>query len=217
MTQRIVIIGAGGHAQVVADILLRAVAHGQVCRPIGYLDDNPKCQGQQRLGLPVLGPISILDTLPHDSVIIAIGDNRVRARLFAELKARGEHFARAIHPTAIIAPDVVIGPGTMICAGAIVNPGSVIGANVILNTACTVDHHNQVGDHAHLAPGVHTGGAVTIGTGALVGIGAIVMPQRRVGDWSVVGAGALVHRDVTAETVVTGVPAQPLYVRAVGE
>ncbi|WP_298820683.1 acetyltransferase [Chloroflexus sp.] len=217
MTQRILIIGAGGHGQVVADILLQAAAKGADHQPIGYLDDNPRHHGQLAQGLPVLGPIAALSAIPHDRIVIAIGDNRLRARLFATLKAQGERFACAIHPSAIIAPDTIIGPGTMICAGAIVNPGSVIGANVILNTGCTVDHHNQIGDHVHIAPGVHTGGEVIIGAGALIGIGAIVMPRRRVGEWSTVGAGALVQRDVEAETVVIGVPAQVLQARAVGE
>lgn len=217
MAQRILIIGAGGHGQVVADILLQAAAHGNDCHPVGYLDDNPRRHGQQALGLPVLGPIKALPDIPHDGVVIAIGDNRARARLFAELTARGERLVSAIHPSAIIAADVTIGPGTMICAGAIINPGSVIGANVILNTGCTVDHHNQIGDHVHIAPGVHTGGDVIIGTGTLIGIGAIVMPQRRVGAWSVVGAGALVQRDVGNDMIAIGVPARPLRERAVGK
>ncbi len=212
MTQRILIIGAGGHGQVVADILLQAITGGSNCRPIGYLDDNPHRHGQRLLGLPVMGPLAALADIPHDGIVIAIGDNHTRAHLFAELTARGERLVSAIHPSAIIAADVVIGPGTMICAGVIVNPGSVIGANVILNTGCTIDHHNQIGDHAHIAPGVHTGGEVVIGTGALIGIGAIVMPRRRVGSWSIVGAGALVQRDVTDAATVVGIPARPLRV-----
>lgn len=96
----------------------------------------------------------------------------------------------------------------MICAGVVVNTGSVIGADVILNTGCTVDHHNRIGDHAHIAPGVHMGGEVEVGEGALVGIGATVMPRKRIGAWSVVGAGTLVTRDVPDGVVVVGAPAR---------
>ena len=99
----------------------------------------------------------------------------------------------------------------MICAGVVVNPGSAIGANVILNTGCTVDHHNRIEDHAHIAPGVHMGGDVHIGEGALVGIGATVMPQRRVGAWSVVGAGALVHADIPDHVIAVGSPARVIH------
>ncbi len=206
--QRILIIGAGGHAQVVADCLLRAHEGGVPAVPIGYLDDNPDLHGSSRLGLPILGGLDALDRIAHDAVVIGIGQNDVRRRVFAQLQQRGVNFTVARHPSAIIAPDVMIGPGTMICAGVIVNPGSVIGSNVILNTGCTVDHHNHIGDHAHIAPGVHLGGDVAIGAGTLVGIGATVMPQRRVGTWSVVGAGALVSSDLADRVVSVGVPAR---------
>jgi sugar O-acyltransferase (sialic acid O-acetyltransferase NeuD family) len=207
---RVIIIGAGGHAQVVADILLRAFDQDGKLEPIGYLDDNPDLSGQCRLGLPILGAISQLSQFDHDAVIIAIGQNAMRARLYAQFQRQGECFAIACHPRAIVAPDVTLGPGTVICAGVVVNPSSVIGQNVILNTSCSVDHHNRIDDHAHIAPGVHLGGDVQIGEGALIGISATVMPQRCVGAWSTVGAGALVHKDVASQMTAIGVPARIL-------
>ncbi len=215
--QRVIIIGAGGHAQVVADILLRAAEHGGRAVPIGYLDDNPAQHGLKLLGLLVFGAVSQCASLPHDAVIVAVGRNDLRRHLYKQLVANGEQLITAVHPSAIIAPDSTVGPGTVICAGAIINPGASIGENVILNTAASVDHHNAIGAHVHLAPGVRLGGNVRIGEGCLVGIGAIVMPQRSVGAWSVVGAGSLVHRDLPASVTVVGVPARIISEHANGE
>lgn len=205
---RVLIIGAGGHAHVIADILLQMKSCGAGLEPIGYLDDNPALTGQQVLGLPIRGSLTSLSTTAHEAVILAIGDNAIRRRVFSALEQKGECFVTACHPSAIVAPSVQIGPGTAICAGAVVNPSSVIGTNVILNTGCTVDHHNRIADHAHIAPGVHLGGDVSVGEGALVGIGAIVMPRRRVGAWTVVGGGALVRNDLPNGVVATGLPAR---------
>lgn len=205
---RVLILGAGGHAQVVADILLRMRDEGSEVLPIGFLDDKSGLVGCQYLGLPVLGTLSDLPEIPRDAVLVAMGDNTTRQRIFERLIATGERFAIACHPGATIAPDVCIGPGSMICAGAIVNTGTIIGANVILNTACTVDHHSWVGDHAHIAPGVHLGGEVTIGEGCFVAIGSSVIPGRTVGPWSMIGVGSAVTKDIPAGVTAVGVPAR---------
>lgn len=205
---RILILGAGGHAQVVADALLRAKEAGGNDQPVGYLDDNPTLTGQVRLGLPILGTLSCLSAINHDALVVAIGNNEVRKRLYTKLQASGYCFATVCHPRATLAPDVTLGPGTVVFAGVVVNPGSTIGANVILNTGCTVDHHNRIGDHAHIAPGVHLGGDVQVGVGTLVGIGATVMPQQHIGVWSTIGAGALVHHSLPDRVTALGVPAR---------
>jgi len=205
---RVLVLGAGGHAQVMADILLRAYDAGTNGEPAGFLDDAPSLVGTAIMGLPVLGTIAQLDEFDHDAVIVAIGDNRTRARIFETLQTRGEQFVNAIHPATVLAPNVRLGQGVMICAGVVVNTGTVIGDNVILNTGCTVDHHNRIGSHAHIAPGVHLGGDVTIGEGTLIGIGATVIPQCTVGEWSVIGAGSVVTRDIPAYATAAGAPAR---------
>jgi sugar O-acyltransferase (sialic acid O-acetyltransferase NeuD family) len=206
----VLIIGAGGHGQVVADILSRMRERGGAVEPVGYLDDNPSLAGQKFLGLPVLGTLGDIGKLAHDAVVVAVGDNAIRRHLSDRLLQAGERLLTACHPKAVIAPDVTVGAGAMVCAGAVISPGSVIGANVIINTSSSIDHHNLIGDHVHIAPGVHLGGEVTVGEGAMVGIGAMVTPRLRIGAWSVVAAGACVTKSVLPGETVVGVPARPI-------
>lgn len=206
----VIVVGAGGHGQVVADIL-RAAAHaGARERLAGYVDDRRSLDGQLLAGGRVLGAVSSLRDVAHDGIVIAIGDNPTRERLWRTLSVAGESLVVAKHPSAIVSEDVSVGAGSMLCAGAIVNTGTSIGCGVILNTGCTVDHHSTIGDFVHIAPGVHMGGEVAAGARAFVGIGAVVLPGIRIGEDSIVGAGAIVIRDVAPGTTVVGCPAKPI-------
>jgi len=206
--ERVIIIGAGGHGQVVADILLRMHTSGSPVMPVGYVDDAIDLRGSEPLGIPIMGTLADLAHLAYDGVVLAIGSNSIRARLYQQFAATPVAIMSVIHPSAVIAPDVCIGPGSVICAGVVINPGTVIGANVIINTMSSIDHHNRVQDHVHVAPGAHTGGDVTIEEGVLVGIGATIMPQRTIGKWAVIGAGSVVTHNVPERVIVTGVPAR---------
>jgi sugar O-acyltransferase (sialic acid O-acetyltransferase NeuD family) len=204
----ILIAGAGGHGQVIADIFRARRASGLTSDQVGFLDDDEASHRSSAIGIPVMGALDRFTQIHHQAVIVGIGDNATRARIFLKLVAAGERMATAEHPRSIVAADVTIGSGTVVCAGTVVNTAATIGRNVIVNTGATVDHHSVVRDHVHIAPGVHMGGAVHVGEGALVGIGAIVLPGVRIGAWSTVGAGAVVTADVPPRTTVVGVPAR---------
>ena len=207
---KIAIVGAGGHGQVVADIIRASARACPELSLAGFIDDRPELEGTFVAGAPVLGGLLDLARVDADAFVIAIGDNATRAQIAANVCASGRRLATVRHPHASIAADARIGDGTMISAGAIVVTAAHIGRSAILNTGCTVDHHCQIGDYVHVAPGVHVGGEVSIGERTLVGIGAVVAPRCRIGAGCTIGAGAVVIRDVPDHTTVVGVPARPI-------
>lgn len=204
---KVLIVGAGGHGIVILDILNNMIKNGKNIEVFGFLDDDPSLIGSKVSGLTVLGNIEHIQSIPHDSVTIAVGNNKIRQTIAQQLVKQGEHFLNVIHPTAVIADSVQLGSGCMICANAVINPDAILGNHVIVNTASTLDHHNQVKDFVHIAPGVHTGGEVEIEEGAFIGIGSQILPSIKIGAWSMVGAGSTVINNVEYNQTVYGTPA----------
>jgi acetyltransferase EpsM len=201
---KLVIIGAGGHGQVVADA---AIAAG--FEVLGFLDDDRSLLGRELLGVNVLGPIEAAHDM-DTSCVVAIGDNRCRKRVVDLLGLPAQRYAAVIHPRATVSPYAEILPGAMVLAGAIVGPQAVVGHHSIINHASSIDHHDIVGAFVHIAPGCHAGGNVHVGDGAFLGIGVSVVPGTTIGKWATVGAGSVVLYDVPEATVVAGIPAREL-------
>jgi sugar O-acyltransferase (sialic acid O-acetyltransferase NeuD family) len=199
------ILGAGGHAKVVIEAI-RAGGEFEIC---GILDDNIERHGTTIRGIPIVDSMTSEAIARHQvrNAVIAIGDNRTRARLASELGGLVS-WPAVIHPRAIVDSASTLGEGTVVCAGAVVQTDTRIGQHAILNTACSVDHDCDVGDFAHIAPGCHIAGGVQIGDGVLVGIGSSIIPGRGIGNWAIVGAGAVVVANLPASCVATGVPAR---------
>ena len=215
---RVVIVGCSGHARVVVDILEME----NRCHIVGLLD-SVKPPGTEVLGYQVIGSDEDLPSLVNgyicDGVIVAIGDNWVRSRMAARIKHMlpDIKFVTAIHPSAQVAKSSSIGPGTVIMAGVVVNPGCTVGESCILNTASSLDHDSRMDDFSSLAPHSVTGGGVRIGTCTAIAIGAVVSHSLRVGEHSVVGAGATVLKDVPDKVVAYGSPARVIRPRNPGD
>jgi acetyltransferase EpsM len=199
--ERIAVLGAGGHAAVVV-----ATLHAMGRKVVALFDDSPKNWGNTVLGVPIRGPIAAVRDSGCTRAIIGIGDNHARKRISHEIEIE---WTTAVHPFSSVHPDVTLGRGSVVFAGGIVQAGARIGAHVILNTKASVDHHCRVGDYAHIAV-AHLGGGASIGEGGFLALGSVVLPGLHVGDWAVVGAGAVVTKNVAPATTVVGAPARAL-------
>jgi sugar O-acyltransferase (sialic acid O-acetyltransferase NeuD family) len=209
-----VILGTGGHARVVADI----VRVGSDYELVGFLDDfYPERHEQRFCDATVLGGREQMGKLMAQGirhVILALGDNAARRRIATEFVAAGYVLGQAVHPRATLAADVRIGGGAVLMAGAVVNPNATLGENVIVNTCASVDHDCVLGNAVHLSPGAHLAGAVRVGDESWIGLGAVVLEGRSIGERTIVGAGAVVTRDLAADVVAYGVPAKAISSRA---
>jgi UDP-perosamine 4-acetyltransferase len=203
-----VIVGAGGHASVVASML-----RGLDTPILGITDRNHSRVGARILDIPILGDDGVLAGFDVERIRLANGlgispsapkggqpDPGIgpRRRLYEKLSADGFIFPPLKHPSAIVAGAVEIAEGAQIMAGAVVQPRAVVGENAVVNTSASIDHDCIVGAHSFVGPGAILCGTVHIGAGALIGAGAVILPGVVIGENAVIGAGACVRRDVEA-------------------
>lgn len=207
MAEAIAIIGAGGHARVVAEAILPGG-----WSLLGHV--APEADRSGSLG-PHLGDDLVLPDLVAKGVPFAIGLGFVdaegaarRAGILARLTALGARLVTLAHPTAVISPSATLGAGSFLAAGAILGTRSSLGIGSILNTGAIVDHDVQVGPNTHIATGATLAGGTTVGRDVLIGAGAVLRQGLTVGDRAVVGAGSVVLRPVAANKTVVGNPAK---------
>lgn len=185
----LVVLGAGGHARVVADA---ARAGG---RRVERLLDRDSQEDVAKLA-------GRCDFVP------AIGEQAARRHASLEALQKGATLVAVIHPRAVVSADAKVGAGAVVLAGAVVNPGVELGRFAIVNTAAAVDHDCWLSDGVQLGPGARLAGDVEVGEDACIWTGAIVAPGLRVGARATVGAGAVVISDVPDDATVVGNPAR---------
>ncbi len=189
--------GASGHAKVICSVL-----ESLSIRVNGIFDDNPHIASLNEYN--VLG-FYRSNYLLDDSIIISIGDNRIR-KLIA--KNIFHLFGKCIAPSAIVDKNSRIEEGTVVLHNAVIQRDTIIGKHCIVNTSASIDHDCIISDFVHISPGASICGSVSIGEGSQIGAGATVIQNIKIGRWCVIGAGAVILKDVPDYCLVIGVPGE---------
>lgn len=216
MGNKVVILGAGGFAREVLDIIRACNKVDFQYDFLGFIDENPTTHGKVLNDFPVLGGLDWLARYGDVRAICGIGNPAIKKKVVAKASALGIGFCSLIHPSAILTPFVSIGKGVVITAGTIMTNQITIGDHVIINLDVTVGHDCAIGNFSTVAPGVHISGNVQIGEGCDIGTGAAIIQGITIGEWTIVGAGAVVTKDLPANVTAVGVPANVIKTRDPG-
>lgn len=169
----IALIGAGGHAKMVAEML---AATGY--RVVAYCDRRPA----PWLDAPRIDDDARIVELPA-KVGVALGVGGIdpgglarRRRLLESALADGRRAPAIIHPSAVIGRGARIAAGAQVLAGAIVQPGASIGVAAIVNSGALVEHDSEIGDGSHVCPRAVVLADCRVGTDCMIGAAAVVLP-----------------------------------------
>ncbi len=201
MYNRLVIIGAGGHGRVIADI-----ADKIGYKDIAFLDDNII---DSFMGFPIIGKSNEIEKIADGETdfVIGIGNNLTRKIIAQRYDV---NWVSLIHPSAQIGLNVSIGAGTVVMACAVVNSCATVGIHCILNTGAIIEHDNIIDDYVHISPRVALGGTVRIGSCTHVGLGASVKNNVEICENCTIGVGAVVVKNIKEPSTYIGLPVKKL-------
>jgi acetyltransferase EpsM len=214
MKKRVLILGGGGNASVIAYAIIDAAKRGlSDLEFVGYLNDRDNVTEIE--GYPVIGGLKDVDALLKDgfyfiNAIGKIGLQDERIKLIEDLKIPDNRYATFVHPTAYVAPTVRLGPGCVVMPNVSISPGTVIGKCTRIMINAVIGHNNSIGDYCFFAAASCTGAHLKIGNGVFVSLNATIREFLSLGDFSTVGMGAVLTKSIGSKEIWVGNPAKLL-------
>ncbi len=205
----IVIIGAGGFGREVAWLIEDINKENKEWNLVGFVDDNEKIQGSEINGYKIVGNINWLKE-QELYVVNAIGDPIVKKKVTEKLDESKNKYPALVHPSVIYSESVNFGEGSIICAGNIITVNIEIGKHVIVNLDCTIGHDANIGDFSTILPSVNVSGFVKTEECVSIGTGSAIIQGVNIGKNTVIGAGAVVVKDLPPNCTAVGSPAKPI-------
>jgi sugar O-acyltransferase (sialic acid O-acetyltransferase NeuD family) len=206
----LVIFGAGGLGREVLLLVQQINAHRPTWDVRGFYDDQAPVS-PTIAGLPYLGTSADLNASSAPlAVALAVGSPAGRAAVAGRLISPQLSFPILVHPRVALTSlqRIMLGDGCIIQQGCILTCDITLGRFVLLNLGCTVGHDAVLADFCSLMPHANVSGAARLATGVYLGTSSTIIQGVSIGANTVVGAGAVVVRDLPANVTAVGVPAK---------
>lgn len=210
--KRVAIVGAGGFGREVLTVLRSIDPDEADLKFAGFVSkDEPDSDLLHRARARWLGDDDTFLRDPcADAYVVGIANPLQRQEIARLFDGSGLEAISLIHPSAVIGFDVEIGRGAVVCAGAMITTNVRVGMHVHLDRLVNIGHDCVLKNFVTAHPGAIISGGVTVQQRSVIGAAACVLPRCRISSDVVVGAGAVVTKDVQASTTVVGVPARSL-------
>jgi sugar O-acyltransferase (sialic acid O-acetyltransferase NeuD family) len=202
---KIILIGAGGHAKSVAEV----INYASSSYIIDGLIDLQAPKDKYWDNIDYLGSDETAPDIARQKVHVSVGmikNLTIREKIYNFYKLKGAEFPVIRSKYAFVSTNTEIGEGTIIMHQGFVNAGASLGINCIFNTKSTVEHDVKIGDHCHAGPGAIINADCTIGNNVFISSNATINRGVKIGNNCIIGAGSVIIKDVEDNSMVFGVP-----------
>ena len=208
----LIIVGASGFGREVAWLVERINKEKKQWNLLGFIDDNEQLHGTKINGYQVLGRTADINSFSNAFFVCAVGSSKTRERIIENLKTINPSikFATIIDPSVEMSEYVSFGEGCIVCAHTIFTVNITVGSHVIINLDCTIGHDAIIEDFVTLYPSVNVSGSTITRRDVELGTGTQIIQGKNVGEYSIIGAGSVVVKDIPAKCTAVGCPAKPI-------
>lgn len=204
--RRLFIIGAGGFGRELEVYLDSISSCDRDWELVGFIDDNISALDSFPSDYKVLGSVYDFDFESSDYVVIAIADPQIKNKIYNLLKDKVS-FYTYIDKTAIVGKFVDMDEGCIICPNCIVTSNIKLGLCSILNIGTQIGHDTQIGDFCSFMPNVDIGGETIVSSHLYMGTNSTIINRKTICSNVVIGAGAIVVKDILEKGIYVGNPA----------
>ena len=212
MMKNIIIVGAGGFGREVEWLIERINnTTNEKWNIVGYADDNVIVGTKVGKSTVVYKIDDLLSINEEMNVVVAVGNSIIRKSIINRINKNGcIKFPNIIDPTVIYSNDLKIGIGNIICAGTIMTINVSLGNFDIINLNCTIGHDDELSDYITVYPNSNISGCVKIYDCVEIGTGTQIIQGKNITNNAIIGAGAVVVKDIIESGTYVGVPVQKI-------
>lgn len=205
------IIGAGGLGREMYSWISQTENFKNLYEFQGFIDDDLDKLKKFNYNQKIIASLKNNDFSEFDNILIAISNLLIKHDIYSILNVKRNKIIGFIHDTTLIGLNCVYEKCLITLPNVIISCDVILGKGVYINNGSQIGHDVQIGDFVNIMANVDIGGNCTIGNYVTIGSGATILPGLKIPDNTVIGAGAVVFRNIKDSGTYVGNPAKRIF------